>query len=102
MDYSDTIVNITFEIGDTTKIVNVSISNDCLTEGPENFNMFLRRFDTNVRLGSPSQSVGIITDTGNCLTIHTYMHTPCGCIKVSAVDIIFNALVYPSRKTCFY
>ena len=64
MDYSDTIVNITFEIGDTTKIVNVPISNDCEVEGSENFNMFLRRFDTDVRLLLPSQSIGIITDTG--------------------------------------
>ena len=64
MDYSDTIVNITFEIGDTTKIVNVPIINDCLIESSENFNMILRRFDTNVRLLSPSLSVGTITDTG--------------------------------------
>ena len=64
MDYSNTIVNFTFEIGDTTKIVNVPITNDCEIEDSENFNIILRRFDTNVRLLSPSQSVGTITDTG--------------------------------------
>ena len=70
MDYSDTIVNITFEIGDTTKIVNVPISNDCEVEESENFNMFLRRFDTDVRLLSPSGSVGIITDTGKYVSFN--------------------------------
>ena len=64
MDYSNTIVNLTFEIGDTTKIVNVPITIDCETEDSENFNTILRRFDTNVRLLSPSRSVGMITDTG--------------------------------------
>ena len=64
MDYRNTIVNLTFEVGDTTKIVNVPITNDCETEDSENFNVILRRFDTNVRLLSPSRSVGTITDTG--------------------------------------
>ena len=64
MDYSNTIVNITFEIGDTTKLVNVPITNDCEIEDSENFNIILRRFDSNVRLLSPSRSVGTITDTG--------------------------------------
>jgi len=64
VDYSNTIVNLTFEIGDTTKIVNVPITNDCETEDPENFNVILRRFDTNAELLSPSRSIGIITDTG--------------------------------------
>ena len=63
MDYSDTIENITFEIDDTTKIVNVPIANDCLVESSENFNVILRRFDTNVELMSPFLSVGTITDT---------------------------------------
>jgi len=71
VDYSNTNVNLTFEIGETTKIVNVPITNDCEIEGSENFNMILRHFDTNVRLLSPSQSVGTITDTGELF--HDYM-----------------------------
>ena len=72
MDYSNTIVNLTFEIGDTTKTVNVPITTDCETEGSENFNIILRRFDTNVRQLQPFRSVGTITDTG------TLVHTmPC-------------------------
>jgi len=69
VDYSNTIVNLTFEVSDITKIVNVPITNDCETEDPENFNVILRRFDTSVRLLQPFRSVGTITDTGELFNI---------------------------------
>lgn len=82
MDYRNTIVNLTFENGNTTKIVNVPIINDCETEGSENFNVILRRFDTNVRQLQPFRSVGTITDTG------TLVHTMQYFVKISGEILI--------------
>ena len=89
MDYSDRIENITFEIGDTTKIVNIPITNDCLNESSENFNMILRRFDTNVRLISPLRSVGIITDTGE-LSYYNSVSSVYHCVEIFSQNLIYG------------
>jgi len=87
VDYSNTIVNLTFEIGDTTKIMNVPITNDCETEGSENFIIVLRRFDTSVGLLQPFHSVGIITDTGEISNSRVYFVMLCMLVPLIAMSI---------------
>ena len=71
-DFSDEVIEVTFNPGETEKTVNVVINPDCLREGSEFFNLSLSlssaASNLSVCLGGPSEAVAEIEDTASkCL-----------------------------------
>ena len=65
VDFTSTIQNVIFDIGETTRSILVPITRDSIAEPTEEFNLVLKYVpgaDT-ITILEPSVSVGIILDT---------------------------------------
>jgi len=67
VDYSNEVISVVFNPGETEKAVDVDINPDCLREGSEFFNLSLSLSSVasllGVCLGDPSEAVAEINDT---------------------------------------
>jgi len=66
VDFSDKVIEVTFNPGEIEKTVDVVINPDCLKEGSEFFNLSLSLSSVasllGIRLGDPSEAVAEIKD----------------------------------------
>ena len=81
VDFSNEVIEVTFNPGETEKTVNVAINQDRLREGSEFFNLSLSlpidASDLDVSLGNPSEAVVEIEDTAskyNILDVDSRYH----------------------------
>ena len=81
VDYSNEVISVVFNPGETEKTVDVDINPDCLREGLEFFNLSLspssNASSLGVGLGDPSEAIAEIEDTDgkfSCYSIILYVH----------------------------